>query len=1456
MSARHVSRCRGAGRCRPRTASRVVKPYARNFKSTNPAAYLPIYPPFRLPKRGEKPPTPTSAAILRHASAFLDDALSNPDLRRASSPPRGRRFPSSSSSSSASAEAAAAPLLQALSLLSQALDSGDRGGGGGGGAATPSRPSPAALRAAEKLLLSLPAATPLSALLLALAAASRRRPAAAAAALLDLFALDPALARHEVAPALFEDLFVPHLLPITRRFADQRARILSSPSAAAGRSAGAEEDEGRSAAMAAAAVLSRMSGEQAAELKDLERGYEEVLDANSRVYAQCLKKILESGDQPSDTQGPPELIWTRISGETKEIKEAIVEVVDDDDGDDDDDDKEEVGEEMRSEIGLRNGRYNPIWAEADQSIESFSRQTTGKLRNVAKYPSLYPQRVSPHLLFREPSNGDNYSANLRSQRSLAKSPPLYPHLFARQTSNADRSSEANFVSHRSPSVSFDENYSEDSSEIEADMEERNTPTALLQNKRIHFQIKMQGFAEPACPPSPPMVDSDKILASGRQTPPKDFVCPITSQLFNDPVTLETGQTYERKAILEWLERGNSTCPITRQQLHSTQLPKTNYVLKRLIASWQDQHPYSTPARMETPPPKSASDTNQLGHAPSPTSVISQASFDRRSGDLSLALSRLCTSEDLSESEMAVLQIEWLLREASGEARVLTALSKPAVVNGFVEILFNSVNPQVLRVAVFLLSELASKDKLVVQTLTRVDSDVDCMVALFKKGLIEAVVLIYLLSPSLERLIEMDMAEALLMAIKKREDDQFQMCVKPKTASVFLLGQILREDHKNASLIVSSMISERVIESVIASLESELVEERTAAVGILLRGMEEDGHCRNVIAEKVVLVPVLESFLVVSDVEQFEIVQFLYELVKLSRRSCIERLLRIIKDGGAFSMMHTLLVYLQTALQEQLPIIAGLLLQLDLLVEPRKMSIYREEAIDALISCLKCDFPRIQLLAAETILALQGRFSASGRSLARAFLLKHARMNKRYRALMRAEQMGNALEDSEDNLEEEKAANEWERKIAYSLASHEFGLLFEALAEGLKSRDLELFSACLISATWLIHMLSFLPDTGVRGAARVCLLRQFISILKSARHTDERVFAMLALRNFMHDPEGMHDVTLHIKDVVKTLRELKKSSVLAYDMLKLLSDGQESSVDMWSHKELVQVDCATNGEVLSIIYHKHLIFSGHSDGTIKVWEGSDRLLHPVNEFREHSKAVTSLAISNSGERLYSGSLDKFIRVWAIRDRDLHCVEVHDTKEQVHNLIVSNTIACFTPQGAGVKLLPWNGNSKLLNPNKHVRSLVQVQGKLYCGCNDSSIQEIDLASGTLATVQSGNKRLLGKASPIYAVQVHDGLLYSGSTSADGGAVKIWSTSNYNLVGSIPSMMEVRSMVISAELIYLGSKVGVVEIWSKEKLTKIGALQIGTNSRVQCMALDADGEVLVVGTSDGKIQAWGFA
>lgn len=53
--------------------------------------------------------------------------------------------------------------------------------------------------------------------------------------------------------------------------------------------------------------------------------------------------------------------------------------------------------------------------------------------------------------------------------------------------------------------------------------------------------------------------------------------------------------------------------------------------------------------------------------------------------------------------------------------------------------------------------------------------------------------------------------------------------------------------------------------------------------------------------------------------------------KFFRRTFNEQVLHIIKDEGTFSTMHTLLVYLQTAAPEQCPIVAGLLLQLDILV---------------------------------------------------------------------------------------------------------------------------------------------------------------------------------------------------------------------------------------------------------------------------------------------------------------------------------------------------------------------------------------------------------------------------------------------------------------------------------------------------------------------------------------------
>lgn len=89
--------------------------------------------------------------------------------------------------------------------------------------------------------------------------------------------------------------------------------------------------------------------------------------------------------------------------------------------------------------------------------------------------------------------------------------------------------------------------------------------------------------------------------------------------------------------------------------------------------------------------------------------------------------------------------------------------------------------------------------------------------------------------------------------------------------------------------------------------------------------------------------------------------------------------------------------------------------------------------------------------------------------------------------------------------------------------------------------------------------------------------------------------------------------------------------------------------------------------------------------LKVWTGKGSILHLIQETQEHTKAVSSLAILQSKEILYSGSLDKTTRAWSISNEGIQCVEVHDMKDQVHNLAVTNSFSCFIPQSNGIKVL---------------------------------------------------------------------------------------------------------------------------------------------------------------------------
>ncbi|XP_059314019.1 U-box domain-containing protein 26-like [Lycium ferocissimum] len=66
--------------------------------------------------------------------------------------------------------------------------------------------------------------------------------------------------------------------------------------------------------------------------------------------------------------------------------------------------------------------------------------------------------------------------------------------------------------------------------------------------------------------------------------PYHFRCPISLELMRDPVTVCTGQTYDRQSIESWVATGNTTCPVTRSPLSEfTLIP--NHTLRRLIQEW-------------------------------------------------------------------------------------------------------------------------------------------------------------------------------------------------------------------------------------------------------------------------------------------------------------------------------------------------------------------------------------------------------------------------------------------------------------------------------------------------------------------------------------------------------------------------------------------------------------------------------------------------------------------------------------------------------------------------------------------------------------------------------------------------------------------------------------------------------------------------------------------------------
>jgi hypothetical protein len=73
----------------------------------------------------------------------------------------------------------------------------------------------------------------------------------------------------------------------------------------------------------------------------------------------------------------------------------------------------------------------------------------------------------------------------------------------------------------------------------------------------------------------------QIVTTGGSNMLDCFTCPLTKELFRDPVVLSDGFTYERSAIQQWLDLGHRTSPMTNIELTNVDLTP-NMVIKQAL----------------------------------------------------------------------------------------------------------------------------------------------------------------------------------------------------------------------------------------------------------------------------------------------------------------------------------------------------------------------------------------------------------------------------------------------------------------------------------------------------------------------------------------------------------------------------------------------------------------------------------------------------------------------------------------------------------------------------------------------------------------------------------------------------------------------------------------------------------------------------------------------------------
>ncbi|EEC72569.1 hypothetical protein OsI_06007 [Oryza sativa Indica Group] len=522
-------------------------------------------------------------------------------------------------------------------------------------------------------------------------------------------------------------------------------------------------------------------------------------------------------------------------------------------------------------------------------------------------------------------------------------------------------------------------------------------------------------------------------------------------------------------------------------------------------------------------------------------------------NLERAVSMVSSSDSLTQCEYAVQEVARACSNLQEDPNLGTWLSCPSFIQGLLEVTFTSKDDLVLECAILIIGELILSNEVNRQIVLNADPQLEVFLRLLrsKELFLKAAIVLYLMKPKAKQMLSLDWIPLVLHILECGDEVQFLSSVKcaPKVAALYFLDQLLMGFDVDRNVEnAKQMIALGGLDLLMNRIDGSDSRESKKCISLLTSCIQADGSCRHYLVDNLKKEPIVQLLVGNQKKASSAALNLLSELVCLNRTTQILEFLKELKNGGCLNTMHILLVYLQQAPIAQHPLAAVMLLQLDLLGDSSQYSVYREEAIDAMVAALEhgSHSRKLQEQCARALLLLAGRFSSSGEPIAEAWLLKRAGLDDSLSESFRRTEI---FKDKSARVEEEKIVEERLKKLALMLLNSGNKKFLTALSNCISDGIPSLARACLITVTWMSSSLSPLHGCNTfQPLACSILATKLVDSLSYDRVLEERVLASLSLLNLVRHPECLEKLYPLKKDTVESLQDLAEVTWTAKELL--------------------------------------------------------------------------------------------------------------------------------------------------------------------------------------------------------------------------------------------------------------------------------------------------------------------